>query len=114
MLRLIKGIHLLFVTALTFREQLWGRLRVQRLHLIADDRQQGKMKPRHWHHFVSLGFALLLYGASPALAQTLLGTAQSFGVLGGQAVTNTGPTVITGDLGAFRGRYLKRGKKVGK
>ncbi len=47
----------------------------------------------------SVGFAALLCGASPSLAQIALGTAGSFGVLAGSAVTNTGATAITGDLG---------------
>jgi hypothetical protein len=54
--------------------------------------------------WVSVAFALFFYGASPALAQISLGTAQSFAVLGGSAVTNTNsPTVVTGNLGVSPG-----------
>jgi hypothetical protein len=49
----------------------------------------------------AVGFAGLLCGAPAAFAQTApsLGAAQSFAVLGGSAVTNTGPSVVNGDLG---------------
>jgi hypothetical protein len=45
-----------------------------------------------------LGFAALLYGPSKAVAQL-----SSFAVLGGSTVTNTGPTVVNGNLGVGPG-----------
>src|ERR1700730_11011722 len=54
--------------------------------------------------WASIAFALFFYGATPALAQISLGTAQSFAVLGGSTVTNTNtPTVISGNLGVSPG-----------
>lgn len=50
-----------------------------------------------------LAIAMLVFGVAPAWAQISLGTASDFGVLGGSTVTNTGPTVVNGELGVSPG-----------
>jgi type VI secretion system secreted protein VgrG len=54
---------------------------------------------------VALGAASLAPAASLG-AQTALGTAQPFGVLGSSTVTNTGPTTVVGNLGVSPGSAL--------
>ncbi len=50
-----------------------------------------------------LTFAAFFLAAAPATAQISLGTAQSFGVLAGSAVTNTGSSIVAGNLGVSPG-----------
>lgn len=58
-----------------------------------------------FHGAVRVALLLLLCAAGNASAQTApnFGQADSFGVIGGSAVTNTGPTVVFGDLGISPG-----------
>jgi hypothetical protein len=58
----------------------------------------------------SMGFAALLYGASPLFAATapLLGTADSFGVLAALSAASANMTTVSGDLGLSPGLAISR------
>jgi len=68
------------------------------------------MKPAHIFLAIATGTALTLAVATPASAAgptaVDLGTASSFAVLGGSGVTNTGSSVLDGDLGLSPGTLL--------
>jgi hypothetical protein len=51
----------------------------------------------------SLAAVLVLFAANPVTAQISLGSAQSFGVLGGSAVTNTGASTVNANVGVSPG-----------
>lgn len=74
--------------------------------ILFKSKEESKMLPDRSSRFLAgLGVAALLCGGLPLAAQTAppLGTTTTFAVLGGSTVTNTGTSVLTGDLGVWPG-----------
>lgn len=70
------------------------------IHLTIEEKQMNMMK-----RVVPL-FVVLIYGHSTASAAPFLGSAQDFTVLGASTVTNTGTTILQGDIGAYPGASI--------
>lgn len=66
------------------------------------------MKNMHLKLLVGVAFVTILYGPPAISAATApsLGTAKNFAVLGGSTVTNTGSSVLKGDLGVWPGSAI--------
>jgi hypothetical protein len=60
-----------------------------------------RAKPAIWLFALVLLVPLVLVGSAAAATTVPLATADSFAVLAGAGITNTGPTTVSGDIGTF-------------
>jgi Ice-binding-like len=77
---------------------------------LFDSQLAGRRRPQHQIAAARLLFAALLgtvtFASTAQAASVALGTADSFAVLAGSTITNTGPSVISGDVGLSPGTAL--------
>jgi len=64
------------------------------------------MKRKHARLLSVIGFAVMFAGPAALMAQVNLGNAQTYAVLGGTTITNTGNSSINGDVGVSPGNAI--------